>query len=57
MIMLKLIEAKLDSGDRNTINIRRCSNLKRMVPREEKLKNWTTARFTQQVLNVAFEGD
>ncbi len=26
-----------------------------MVPRKEKVKNWTTARSTQQVLNVALK--
>ncbi len=54
MIMLKLIEAKR-FGDRNTINIEGTEEFKEMVPRERKAKNWTTARFTQQVLNVAQE--
>ena len=55
MIMLKLIEAKR-FGDRNTINIEgTVEEFKEWFLGKEKAKNWTTARFTQQVLNVALK--
>lgn len=55
MIMLKLIEAKR-FGDRNTIHIEgTVEEFKEWFLGKEKAKNWTTARFTQQVLNVALK--
>ncbi len=52
MIMLKLLRLN-DSGDRN-YSIEGTVKVQRVVLREGKAKNWTTARFTQQV-NVALK--
>ncbi len=55
MIILKLIEAKLDSGNRNTINIRYSRRVQEWFLGKKRLKNWTTTDSLNKLLNVALK--